>query len=83
MRQTVSSPAGSAYTLNSLPVKVAAKTGTAELYPNKEIYLNWIVVFAPYDNPEIVLVALADSVEGLQVVAKKIAYQILNWYFNQ
>ena len=83
MCQAVSSPAGSAYSLVGLPVKAAAKTGTAEIYPAQDIYLNWIVVFAPYDNPEIVLLVLADQVEGLHVVAQRVAYNILNWYFSQ
>ena len=48
MLQAVSSPAGSAFSLSSLPVRVAAKTGTAQIYPKKEIYHNWITVFAPY-----------------------------------
>jgi len=83
MREAVRSPAGSAYLLNSLPVKVAAKTGTAQTHPSKEVYHNWITVFAPYDNPEIVLVVLAEKVQGLQVVAKRVANEILYWYFTR
>jgi len=82
MRQSVSSPQGSAALLNYLPVKAAAKTGTAQI-SSKEIYENWIGVFAPYENPEIVLVVLVEEVEGLQRASLRASKEILDWYFNQ
>lgn len=82
MRQTVSSPAGSAFRLSDLPQAVAAKTGTAQIYPAKEIYHNWIAVFAPYEKPEIVMVVLVESVEGLRIAAQQAAKEILDWYFR-
>jgi len=82
MRQTVASGGGSAHRLDSLPVEVAAKTGTAQIYPSKEIYHNWIAVFAPYENPEIVIVVLIEEVEGLRVAAQTTAKEILQYYFE-
>ncbi|MDD4990421.1 MAG: penicillin-binding protein 2 [Candidatus Pacebacteria bacterium] len=82
MRQTVTSPAGNAFSLNSLPVAVAAKTGTAQAYGKAEIYNNWIGVFAPYENPEIVLVVMIEEVPGLRGSAQQTAKSILNWYFS-
>ena len=42
---------GSAVLLNDLPVKVAAKTGTAEIWKKGEkLYTTWITVFAPYSE---------------------------------
>jgi penicillin-binding protein 2 len=82
MRQAVTgknSPQASAVLLNSLPVKVAAKTGTAEL--GKDHYHNWITVFAPYDEPEIVLTIMIEDVKGLQAAALPVAKNILEWYF--
>jgi penicillin-binding protein 2 len=84
MRQTVTgknSPQASAILLNSLPVKSAAKTGTAQTGV-KEHYHNWVTVFAPYENPEIVLVIMIEYVEGDQVIVLPVAKEILNWYFN-
>jgi penicillin-binding protein 2 len=84
MRQTVTganSPQASAVLLNSLPVKSAAKTGTAQT-GIKEHYHNWVTVFAPYENPEIVLVIMIEYVEGDQVVVLPVAKEILNWYFG-
>ncbi|MDO8524006.1 MAG: penicillin-binding protein 2 [bacterium] len=82
MRQTVTSPAGNAYSLNSLPVAIAAKTGTAQSYGKAEIYNNWIGAFAPYNNPEIVLVVMIEEVPGLRGSAQQTAKSILNWYFS-
>ena len=84
MRQTVTgknSPQASAVLLNSLPVKSAAKTGTAQTGV-KEHYHNWVTVFAPYENPEIVLIIMIEYVEGDQVVVLPVAKEILQWYFE-
>ena len=83
MRQAVTgidSPRASAIILNSLPVSAAAKTGTAEL-GNKR-YHNWITVFAPYEDPEIVLTVMLENVENL-AAAVPIAKDILEWYFSK
>ncbi|MCP6726713.1 MAG: penicillin-binding protein 2 [Patescibacteria group bacterium] len=80
MRQAVTS--GSSVLLNSLPVEVAAKTGTAQT-PDPDILHNWVTVFAPYENPEIVLTVLIEDVRGEQIAALPIAKEILEWYFSQ
>ena len=82
MKQAVTSPQGSSNLLNSLPVSSAAKTGTAQT-GEKEHYHNWISVFAPYEDPEIVLVIVIDDVEEKMAVAIPPAEQILNWYFSR
>lgn len=87
MRQGVSSPNGSSYVLNSLPVAVAAKTGTAQTgrktSDNKDYLDSWVGVFAPYDDPQIVLVAVVEGVKEGQVAALPIASSVLEWYFSQ
>ncbi|MCK4453821.1 penicillin-binding protein 2 [Candidatus Parcubacteria bacterium] len=83
MRQAVTgknSPHASAVELNSLPVAVAAKTGTAEL--GNDYYHNWVTVFAPYDDPEIVLTLVIENVEGDRIAALPVAKAILEWYFR-
>ncbi|MFH0791691.1 MAG: penicillin-binding protein 2 [bacterium] len=73
---------GSSISLNSLPVTSAAKTGTAQTSrPN--YYHNWVTVFAPYDNPKIVITVLIENVKDLQVAALPVAKEILEWYFLQ
>ncbi len=84
MRQAVTgenSPQASAVILNSLPVASAAKTGTAELGGDR--YNNWVTVFAPYEDPEIVLTVLMENVKGVQAAALPVAKEILEWYFNR
>ena len=84
MRQAVTgvnSPHASAISLNSLPVSVAAKTGTAQV--KKGYFHNWITVFAPYEAPEIVLTVMIENVKGDQVVALPVAKEVLEWYFAQ
>jgi len=84
MRQAVTgenSPKASATLLNSLPVSAAAKTGTAEL--GGDYYHNWITVFAPYDDPQIVLTIVIEKVKGVKVATLPIAKEVLEWYFSQ
>jgi penicillin-binding protein 2 len=81
MRDGVTESYGLSGTLRSLPVSVAAKTGTAEI-GLKDQYNVWSSVFAPYDNPEIVLVVTAENVNGVGAVTLPVAKEVLNWYFT-
>ena len=76
------SPHASSITLNSLPVTAAAKTGTAQI-PTPDHYDNWVTVFAPYDNPQIVITVILEDVANVQVAALPVAKEILEWYFTQ
>ena len=72
---------GSSVILNSLPVESAAKTGTVEI--NKEgYYHHWVTVFAPYDDPQIVLTIMIEEVEGLHSATLPVAKGVLEWYFT-
>jgi penicillin-binding protein 2 len=72
---------GTATHLRVLPVESGAKTGTAQT-SKPGFYHSWISVFAPYDNPEIVLTVIVEDVEGVVPVAAHIARDILVDYFN-
>lgn len=72
---------GSAVTLNSLPVTSAAKTGTAQI-SKQGYYHNWVSVFAPYEDPEIVITIIVEEVEGMRAVSLPVAKEVLEWYFN-
>lgn len=73
---------GSSASLNSLPVKVASKTGTAQT-PKSNVFHNWVTVFAPYDDPQIVITVQLENVPGLQAAALPVVKSILQWYFTQ
>lgn len=84
MRQAVTganSPQASSTLLNSLPVSSAAKTGTAEL--GKDRYNNWITVFAPYDDPQIILTIMFEDIKGVQLTSLPVAKEVLQWYFSK
>ena len=78
MRRTVTD--GTATILNNLPVKAAAKTGSAQ-FSREGFYHNLITVFAPYDEPEIVLVIIIEEVKGIRAPASSVAKEVLEWYF--
>jgi len=73
---------GSAVLLNTLPVKAAAKTGTAQTI-RENYYHNWITVFAPYEDPQIVLTILIENVRGLRVPVLPVAKNVLQWHFEK
>lgn len=86
MRQTVTAGSATGW-LDSLPVSVAAKTGTAQTgrtdAAGKDYLYSWTVSFAPYDNPEIVLVAVVENVHEGQVASLPITKDVLSWYFTR
>ncbi|OGZ83821.1 MAG: penicillin-binding protein 2 [Candidatus Staskawiczbacteria bacterium RIFOXYD1_FULL_39_28] len=82
MRDGVTESYGLSRSLNNLPVSVAAKTGTAEIGYQTKFNL-WSAVFAPYENPEIVLVVTAEEVQALGAVTLPVAHDVLQWYFDE
>ncbi len=82
MRDAVSKPYGSSVSLNDLPVQVAGKTGTVET-GKAGVFNTWSASFAPYDNPEIVFVTTIEGVQGLRPATLPVAYDVLQYYFNQ
>lgn len=79
MRQTVTD--GSARLLSDLPFTSAGKTGTAQ-FGNEGKTHSWFVSFAPYENPEIVLVVMIEEGGEGHETALPIAKNILKWYFE-
>lgn len=73
---------GSAKALYDLPVKVAGKTGTAQVSKTKAPH-SWFTVFAPYEEPEIVLVVLIENGGEGSATALPVAKEVLNWYFSR
>ena len=78
---------GTAQTINLAGLKVAGKTGTAE-YPgprDKQGRLPthaWFTAYAPYDNPQIVLVIFVENGGEGSETAVPIAASILKDYFH-
>lgn len=73
--------------LGNLPVQVAGKTGTSEVYRvingrNTLTSNGLFISFAPYDNPEIAVVAIGEGGRGSAIVIPTIA-AIYDYWFNQ
>jgi penicillin-binding protein 2 len=81
MRQTVTS--GSGRSLNSLPVAVAGKTGTAQYGPNNSKKHAWFECFAPYNKPSIAMVVLLEGGGEGSTFASPVARETLKWYFGK
>jgi penicillin-binding protein 2 len=79
MRQTVL--AGSARSLQAVPVEVAGKTGTAQ-WSSKKAPHAWFTGFAPYDNPQVVITVMVEEGREGSSVSVPIAKEILQWYFG-
>ena len=86
MRDVVAKPHGTACCRieETVPVPVAAKTGTAETDPNgKKKPHAWFTAFAPFDDPQIEIVVLINnSGEGSQYAAPAVR-DTLEWCFKR
>lgn len=81
MRQTVTG--GSAQRLQSVPVPVAGKTGTAQWSSDKnKLPHGWFIGFAPYDHPQIAIMIMIEAGGEGSTVATPIAQDFLTWYFS-
>ncbi|HEY4520536.1 MAG TPA: penicillin-binding protein 2 [Candidatus Paceibacterota bacterium] len=79
MEQTVES--GTAQMLKTMPIKVAAKTGTAEVLKGKTTN-SLFTAFAPSDNPEISMTILIEGITSNQGLAVRVANNVLRWYYK-
>jgi penicillin-binding protein 2 len=77
MRQTVTS--GSAVRLKDLPIAVAGKTGTAQVGGTKDTHA-WFTSFAPYEEPELILVVLLEFSGDGDKEAVPFAQEIWQWW---
>jgi penicillin-binding protein 2 len=81
MRDGVTQDYGLSRSLNNLPVPVAAKTGTAQIgYANK--FNLWSATFAPFNNPQLVVVVTAEAVNALGAVTLPVSHDVLSWYYG-
>ncbi|GBE16767.1 stage V sporulation protein D [bacterium BMS3Abin15] len=80
MRQAVVS--GTATMLNSLPVEVAGKTGTAQFGVEGRTH-SWFVSYAPYENPKIAIVVLVEGGREDSFGAVPVTKDIYEWYFTR
>ena len=75
---------GTVYFLNDLPIKVAGKTGTAQIYSNLNKKTNaWFTGFAPYEDPKIAIAIVIEGAGEGSTAAVPVAKEVFQWYYNQ
>ncbi len=86
----VESPSGTAYRLKKLGLKIAGKTGTAQVI-SRESWKSgveklkdhaWFVGFAPYDNPKIAVAVIVEHGGFGAAAAAPIAGEIIETYLK-
>lgn len=82
MRQACS-PGGTGWPLFNFKVSVACKTGTAEFGDSKNRTHAWFTIFAPIEDPQIVVTVLAEGAGEGSNVAAPIAKKVLETYFAE
>lgn len=80
MRKTVTD--GTAQPLKTLPVEVAGKTGTAEFGGEGKTH-GWFISFAPYENPEIAMVVLAEGGGDGHSSGVPVTKEVYDYYFKR
>lgn len=70
---------GSARQLDSLPIAVAGKTGTAQIGGTEDTHA-WFTSFAPYESPEIVITVLLERGGEGDTDAVPFAKEIWQWW---
>ncbi|MFA6512144.1 MAG: penicillin-binding protein 2 [Patescibacteria group bacterium] len=79
LRQTVT--AGSARSLNTLPIEVAAKTGTAQFGDGTKTHA-WFTAYAPFDNPELAIAVIVEAGGEGSSTALPVVRAMLESYFE-
>jgi penicillin-binding protein 2 len=78
MRKAVTE--GTVTQVNFPYVKIAAKSGTAQLGANKDRINSWIVGFFPYDNPKYAFAVLAESAPNNKTIGAVYAFRdTIDW----
>lgn len=79
MRLVVTAGTGHAI-LGSLPIAIAGKSGTAQTGFEQNTH-GWFTAFAPFDDPELVTVVMAEDVKANTGIATRVTRDIMWWYF--
>jgi len=81
LEDAVSKPYGTANLLVYTPMKIAAKTGSAQYANNTKTHA-FIVGYAPAENPTIAFLVLVEDAKEGSLNAVPIAKDVLDWYYE-
>jgi penicillin-binding protein 2 len=83
LRGVIASPGGTAgFVFKGFPQSAAGKTGTAEAGGPGQTSHAWFAVYAPYEDPEIVVVVFLENGGQGSYNAAPLARQVLETYFD-
>lgn len=80
MRQGVTE--GSSRRLQSVPIPMAGKTGTAQFGTEDKTHA-WWTGFGPYEGPELAMTVLIEGGGAGNEVAVPVAEEVFKWYYEQ
>jgi len=81
MRQVVTE--GTATSLNDLPMEAAGKSGSPKFISlGKEKYHALFGVYAPYSDPQIVILVLIEQPPQGSIATLPIVREVLDWYYQ-
>ena len=76
----LSSKIGTAQALANINLKIAAKTGTAQIGVEKKNVNSWFIGYFPYDNPKIAMAVVLEGGSSSNLVGATAATrQIIEW----
>ena len=81
MRETVTSPLGTAHLLSDLSFAVAAKTGSAQVQNNTQENA-FFVGYAPANDPQVAILVLIENAKEGSLNAVPIGKDALAWYYE-
>jgi len=81
MREVITS--GTAKSLSSLPFTLAGKSGSPKFIHNGKVgYHALFAAYAPFSNPQIVLLVLAENPPSGEVITLPVVKKVLSWYWE-
>lgn len=81
MRQVITT--GTATSLNDLPMAIAGKSGSPKFISlGKEKYHALFAAYAPYNDPQIVILVLIEQPPQGSVATLPVVHDVLSWYYE-
>ena len=81
LQDAVGKPYGTAFVMNDLPVRVAGKTGSAQIESNKKVNA-FFVGYAPAESPEFAILVLIENAREGSLNAIPVAKDVFQWYYD-
>ncbi|TSC52228.1 MAG: Uncharacterized protein LiPW41_439 [Parcubacteria group bacterium LiPW_41] len=81
MKDTIEMSYGTGYLLHDIPMRIAAKSGTAQVQNNAKTNA-FFVGYAPAEDPKIAILVLVENSREGSLNATPVAREVLLWYYN-